>query len=231
MNRIHPIVRTACLLGVFVFCVLGIRDINAAPDVVFDRFLSAGFFLVAFLWYERLTIAWPALLPAAFAIIIHALKLYGNTYLGIEFDMIMHSVAGFAVSLLIFQYLRACEGIGCMSVWKLGFFAVFAMAGLGTVIEITEYAGYSYLKPGDGILHFGAGDTGEWNDAVWDMISNLVGATIGAVLSMVLSWNRGVDKNILLSFIPQKYRCAFVRPRNAADKGTQDGPNPSSSAR
>lgn len=188
--RSHHIIRTFCILGAFVFTVLGVHDISATPDIVFDRFVSAVFFIGAFLWYRRLNQNALTLAPAVFGIALHGMKFYGNVYFGIEFDMIMHFTAGFAISVIVFQYLRGCEGVGCLSPWKLAFLAIFVSAGMGTVLEITEYFGYAYLAPGEGILHFGAGDAGEWRDSVWDMICNMLGAISAAVIGIISTRKR-----------------------------------------
>lgn len=198
--RLHHIIRTFCILGAFVFAVLGVRDMFMTPDIVFDRFVSVVFFIGVFLWYRRLNQNVLTLIPAVFGIVLHGMKLYGNVYFGLEFDMIMHFTAGFAMSVIIFQYLRGCEGVGCLSPWKLAFLAVFVSAGLGTILEITEYFGYAHLAPGEGILHFGEGDAGEWRDAIWDMISNILGAVF-AVLIGIISTRKRVPLGLMRYFI------------------------------
>ena len=79
--------------------------------------------------------------------------------------------------------------------------AVILACGMGTFIEITEYFGYAYLGEGEGILRFGAGDEGEWNDAVWDMICNTLGAITGAVAMALFSRRKNSKLNNLKSFL------------------------------
>ncbi len=200
MSRLHDGIRTFCILGAFAFAFIGIRDIFATPDIVFDRFMSAAVFIAILLWYRSLSQTVLTLIPTVVAVVLHALKLYGNTYAGIPFDMIMHVAAGFAIALIVFQYLRSCEGVGCLNPWKLAFLAVFTAAGIGTLMEITEYFGYAHLATGDGVLHFGVGDEGEWNDAIWDMICNLIGA-IAAVLLSILICKKRVPFGLMRHFI------------------------------
>ncbi len=211
MGRLHHGIRTFCILGAFVFTFLGVHDLFLASDLVFDRFMSAGILFAMLLWYRTLHQTVLTLIPALVAVTLHALKLYGNVYAGIPFDMIMHFAAGFAIALVLFSYLRSCEGIGCLNPWKLAFLAVFATAGLGTLMEMIEYFGYTHLAPGEGILHFGVGDEGEWNDAIWDMICNLLGAITAASLGMFACRKR-VPFGLLRHFIRRYKR----RQKNCA---------------
>jgi len=111
----------------------------------------------------------------------------------------MHLAAGFLIAVIVFQLLMNCEGIGCSSKLKLVFLAVFVTAGLGTVLEITEYFGYANLPPGQGILHFGDGDEGGWGDATLDMLCNLVGAIAASVMmTLIYRKKRNGLKNLKL---------------------------------
>lgn len=186
MEKRDGCIRLALLVGMFVFLVLGALSFDKDPDFIFDRFLSAGFFLFFFLFYKRMGLRLPVLLVALGALVLHHLKLYGNVYFGFEFDMIMHFVGAFAVSLIMYQYLSTCDGIGCSSKAKLAFMAMFCVAGLATLIEVTEYFGYAKLPAGEGILHYGLGDEGDWGDSVSDMLFNLLGSITG-VLTMVIA--------------------------------------------
>ncbi len=185
-EKYDPYIRCGLLVGMFVFIVLGVLALDREPDFLFDRFLSAGFFLFFFFFYKRLGLKLPILFIGAAALVLHHLKLYGNVYLGMEFDMIMHFVGAFAVSLMVYHYLSMCEGIGCSGKVKLAILTIFIVAGLGTLIEILEYFGYAKLPSGEGLLHYGLGDEGDWADAVSDMLFNLFGAITG-IIAMILT--------------------------------------------
>jgi len=185
-DRYDLFIRCGLLIGMFVFVALGVLALDRDPDFIFDRFLSAGFFLFFFFFYKRLGLTLSTIIIGTGALILHHLKLYGGVYLGFEFDMIMHFVGAFAVSLIVYQYLSTCEGIGCSSRAKLALLSIFIVAGLGTLIEIVEYFGYAKLPSGEGLLHYGLGDEGDWADSVSDMLFNLFGAIAGAI-SMLLA--------------------------------------------
>ena len=185
------VIKCGLLTGMFVFLVLGVLALDRDPDFIFDRFLSAGFFLFFFFFYKKMGLRSLVLVIGVFALVLHHLKLYGNVYYGIPFDKIMHVIGGFALALILYQYLSSCEGVGCSSRVKLMAFAILGVAGLGTFIEITEYFGYAHLGNGEGLLFHGLGDGGsaslsDWADSVTDMMSNLLGAMMGAAV-MVLA--------------------------------------------
>ncbi len=86
-EKIHRCIRYLCLaLGVFFF----IWALRSQSDLIFDRFLGAGLFFLVFIFYPSLHLNYFIILVGGFAIFIHQLKLYGNVYLGIEFDVYMH---------------------------------------------------------------------------------------------------------------------------------------------
>lgn len=200
-NRLDTIIHSCLLAGMFVFIVLGVLALNREPDFIFDRFLSAGFFLFFFLFYQKMALKWPVLLVGVGALILHHLKLYGNVYFGLEFDMIMHFVGAFAVSLIAYQYLNNCDGISCSSKVKVACLSVLVVAGLGTFIEITEYFGYARLPVGEGILHYGTGDEGDWVDSISDMISNLLGSLLGVIVMILAHYRKRSNVRNLKMFL------------------------------
>ncbi len=199
-STVDSIVIYILFIAFFAFTVMGVLALGSDPDFVFDKFFGAGICLFFSLFYRKLGMKWYSIVALGIVLLSHNLKLYGNVYYGIQFDMIMHFVAGFCIAIIVFQFLTNCEGIGCSSIIKIIFLSVFVTAGLGTVLEITEYFGYVNLPPGEGILHFGTGDAGEWTDSTWDMICNLVGAVIASIL-MALIYRRKKNLHNLKMFI------------------------------
>ena len=182
------IIRYATFIGFFIFLVLGVLSFEKDPDFVFDKFLTAAILLVFYFLHRKMHLTLFEASIGAFALILHHLKLYGNVYLGgIEFDLIMHFIGGYAISLVLFQALFG--GNYLLSHRRIAVFALLAAIGMGTFVEILEFIGYSYLGKGEGILFYGTGDIGEWNDAAWDLIMNVSGAVLGIVTMLVLTWN------------------------------------------
>ncbi len=168
--------------GFFVLAAWGVLSFGADPDFVFDKFLSAGFFVILLVLYERFRLNLKLIIPVVFAIALHQAKLYGNVFFGfIQFDMVMHVVGAFAVALIIYQWLIHEER--SMRHWKkVAFVTILIVMGIGAVLEIVEFFGYANLPEGGGILHYGEGDEGGWSDTAQDMMFNAAGALIGSVL-------------------------------------------------
>jgi uncharacterized membrane protein YjdF len=68
-------------------------------------------------------------------------------------------------------------------------FFVIAMAIVVSIsVEMTEFFGFLFLGPGDGLFFTGSGDAdgtsiyGNYVDAMDDILSNIVGACIGALI-------------------------------------------------
>lgn len=73
----------------------------------------------------------------------------------------------------------------------------FAAMGIGLVIEVAEFIGYSMFGFGGGAFMFGAGDNsynfGPWGDSMTDSIANIAGIMLGFVLYYVIfSFRRNV---------------------------------------
>lgn len=187
----HSWVRQACLVLGFVFLIWTLTSLHWATDLIFDRLLAAVLFFALFFLYPRLHLNKYSLMAGAFALFIHQLKLYGNVYAGIEFDVYMHLIGSFAVALIIGNYLFATLGKDHAKL-LIVLLTIFAAVGAASIIEITEFFAYTNLPPGEGILHFGAGDivggdlakaelTG-WADSALDQLFNVIGSTVAAFL-------------------------------------------------
>lgn len=172
---------------VFIFfSVWGIIDIIIRNnDYIADRFFIASLALVSYFLYKRLHMNISIMLVGLAAIMLHSLKLYGNTYLGLSFDHYMHFIGGFATALIFYNYLyHELKKKGHLQIFIL---AVCITAGLGSFMEIMEFTGYSLFGEGNGLLFYGAGDFGEWNNAAWDMIYNTLGAVIASFTCFFLN--------------------------------------------
>lgn len=112
-----------------------------------------------------------------FALMLHNVGLYENTFFGLGFDRYMHFVGGLAAA-LVADRLFANERWGRVQRFLL---IVLVPLGCGAAAEIVEWFGYATFGAGDGFLLYGAGDIGEWQNASLDMFSNLVGALTVAV--------------------------------------------------
>lgn len=111
------------------------------------------------------------------ALILHNLHLYGSTPLGIPFDHYMHFYAGFTLAIIADRLF-----FEKMHTLKHNFLIIFVALGVGSVGEIIEWLGYGILGSGKGFFFFGMGDEGEWRNAALDMIFNMSGAVLAAIV-------------------------------------------------
>lgn len=113
-------------------------------------------------------------------LILHNLSLYAINPLGIRFDHYMHFASGFTIALIADRSFYEK-----LSNQKRFLLVIVFAVGIGAIGEIFEWLGYAILGKGEGFFFYGVGDEGEWNNAVFDIIFNLFGATTFAVSKLL----------------------------------------------
>jgi hypothetical protein len=170
-------IKTLLLAGFVFFILWGIIAVVTGDNqYIFDRFFSAGLVLVIFALCKSADLKLGVVIFALAVLLLHHLKLYGTFFLGMPFDKIMHFTAGIALGLLAYNYLLNRTNLKKLEILII---SVLIAAGVGSIMEIIEFIGYSAFGEGEGLLFFGKGDFGEWFNASWDLMCNTVGA-IGA---------------------------------------------------
>ncbi|MBW3014835.1 hypothetical protein KY330_00270 [Candidatus Woesearchaeota archaeon] len=149
-------------------------------ELIFDKLMTALMFGTLLIQYKRWKFPKTTIIIAVTAIMLHHLKLYGNFYLGIPFDHIMHFYGAFAFSLLIHHVLKSS-----FKGFNLYLYTILITIGAGAVIEMIEYIGYSTVGEGLGVLGFGAGDFGEWANSSWDLINNTAGSVFATIIMYI----------------------------------------------
>jgi len=189
----HNIIKYVSIIAVLFFIIWGIiAIITKNYEFIFDRFFSAAICLLIIFVHKRMHFKIPVLLLGLVALTLHHLKLYGNFYFGLPFDRIMHFTAVAAIAAIFYQYLYHTESK--KNKLKISILSVLIAIGIASLMEIIEFVGYSFLGQGEGILFYGTGDLGEWNNLSWDLISNTLGA-ITATLVLTLNYSkRAVNK-------------------------------------
>lgn len=180
------IIDVLLILSFIIFTALGIiAIITKNAEFIYDRFFSAALVLFGYFIHRRIYLRLYAFLLTMVVVVIHHLKLYGLTFYGfLEFDMIMHFSAGFAIALVLYGYLKyEMDG----SKFKYGLIAFLCTLGITSLNEIIEYFGYYFLGPGEGLLFYGTGDFGGYADTAWDLVCNTLGAFFAVFLAIVLS--------------------------------------------
>ena len=60
---------------------------------------------------------------------------------------------------------------------------IFAL-GIGVIGEIIEWGGYKVLGLGEGFFKYGVGDEGGWDNSIYDLIFNSIGAITMAIITL-----------------------------------------------
>src|SRR3989344_1025958 len=169
----EKIVQWLCFLAMGFFVLWGLQTIfTKNTEFIFDRFFAAALVILGWKWRKELQLNWKTALLGLATLALHHLKLYGNAYAGIPFDRIMHAAAGFTLAVLSYKAIEHES----KNHWKTAVLALFLAFGIASSIEIIEFIGYGWFGKGEGLLFYGTGDIGEYNNVAWDLISNMVGA-------------------------------------------------------
>lgn len=171
----YPAIVWFLVFIIALFSVWLVSDVILGnTDVLADRILIIIIGLSLLFMHRQLRLNMPVLLFGMVPVLLHSLGWYSIVFLGIPYDHYIHFFAGAAITIVLYRALAKDDHSGIL-------LAVCVTAGLGSFMEIIEFLGYKYGGAGSGILFYGAGDYGEWNNAVWDMLMNTVGALVGAV--------------------------------------------------
>lgn len=182
----NKFVKYLIIVLLVIFIILTIHSFGTGNlEYIGDKILAVVALLVILWCYKSFHMNIPLALFAAFVFILHHLKLYGNFYLGIPFDRWIHFLGVMAVALLAFQFLKYHNKMKSLNLWDVCVFSFLTALGIASLIEVTEFIGYSFLGEGEGLLLYGTGDYGEWNNSSWDLICNTIGAFV-AVTAMGL---------------------------------------------
>jgi len=109
-----------------------------------------------------------------FWLILHTIGLYDRVIFIVGWDRWMHLLGGIVLTLFAWQWFSKDK----WSFAKIAVVTVLFALGIGAFHEIIEWLGYRQLGVGQGFLLYGAGDFGEWQNAILDMASNLIGALL-----------------------------------------------------
>ena len=190
-------------LVIFVLMILTVVGIGIYAFInssvwVLDNFLLLILIAIIILLHKKLHIKTYMLVFAYIAIFLHSAGTFGwysTEPLGLRYDYYTHFIGGFVLALIIYNYLDKCHSnrnYRYMNKITVIFLTIMAVAGLGTLIEITEFAGYKLFGTGEGIFLWGVGDGAEilfgtdipreWINTMWDLINNLIGAITGVLV-------------------------------------------------
>lgn len=198
MNK-QKIFRWVCILLMVFYAIWFVYQLITTPsnlELIGDRFIGIllfGFFLLV---NEKIDFHWFAFIMAMFAFNLHHAGLYGTYILGIPADNIIHFSTNFAGVLLFYNIFYSSKLFSKTNINKfiLMIIIFFFVTGIAAFGEIIEFVGYSTLGEGEGILAYGIGDFGEWNDLSWDLISNSIGALTGILVFNLFKFKKWIKR-------------------------------------
>lgn len=185
-TRDIQIKNTITTIGLVIFLILGIKYAVAHRlDLLMDIALSIIILAIFHKFYNRLHQDYKSYFFVIFAWILHDLFLYSHGLFGLKFERYMHFTAGFAIAIfadrLFYEKLSKAKRFLLLIIFALG---------IGVIGEFVEYFGYTTLGLGEGLFRYGIGDEGEWGNAILDLVSNVTGALVMAVLMLFRKNNK-----------------------------------------
>ena len=161
--------------------------VGYAVELVADRLFGALLFAILLFINRKIDLHWLVFVVFLAAFNLHQMGLYGHFLLGVPMDRVIHFSTNFALALLCYNLFYSSKfssyltKAGLSPLW-IGLIVFFFVTGISAFTEIIEFVGYCAIGEGEGLLAFGIGDMGEWNNLSWDLISNSIGALAGVLL-------------------------------------------------
>ncbi|MBN1386173.1 hypothetical protein JW968_04330 [Candidatus Woesearchaeota archaeon] len=159
---------------------------------VIDNIMLMGIALILYAVRKKYQINPYLMVMGSLGILLHGLGTFGwysTEPFGIRYDHYTHFFGAFVFCLIVFNYLyETARGNGISrgrKLFEIALFSIMISLGFGSIIEITEYVGFRFFGPGEGILFYGTGDFGEWQNTILDIIFNLIGALFGSMIMIL----------------------------------------------
>jgi len=190
-------------LGILTFLVLimfsfVLENRGFVPEMVFFIFLISFLYVI----YDRLNLNLPIFIIFILSLVPHTLGFLGFytvSPLPIQWDHVTHFFPLLATTLMFFNFLHKWMDKKFFSFKTISLVLIVMLAamGIGTIIELVEFAGFLFLGFGDGGLFFGAGDAcpqfinfteqiiysgGGWFNTMYDLIWNDIGILVGLAI-------------------------------------------------
>lgn len=199
MNKVKSISLEVLIISVMLillgFAFLDLR--NQAFDLFFDRLFMIAIIIAYYFFNLKYSFPTHYTYLALIPIVLHSSKLYGHSYLGIQFDFYHHFFSCFVIGLLVNYILFKKNPENKLQNFVL---AVLIVAGIGSLFEIMEFGGYALFGKGEGVFRYGLGDFGELNDTIWDMVNNTLGAIFASLLYVGKKVKKLKDRNLISKY-------------------------------
>lgn len=187
------------ILSLFCFFSFLVYNLWKKSQWAFDNAFTIVFLLVIYLLNSKLQLRTIDLVLLNISLLVHNLGMfafYQWNWAFIEYDNLIHFVAGFSGGYIIFylveQQLRKIDHQKTSEVIErhrvlLAFLVIALVTTFGIGVELMEFAGFTFFGQGEGLFFYGAGDVGKfgnpleiYTDTMEDIIVNLFAAIIGA---------------------------------------------------
>jgi len=170
-----------------IFTSLFLFSLFSKYKYLIDSFVAATIIIFLFSFYKEFNLSKTIFSLIFVSLLLHNLGVFGFynvSPFSFSYDKLTHFVGGF--SLAIFFVNLFSKKIKTNFYFVI-LFAVFASLGVGSIIEISEYAGFLLVGEGEGFFYFGGtGDItqrdnldGAWVNSSIDMVFNLIGSLAG----------------------------------------------------
>src|SRR3989344_2919738 len=127
-------------------------------EYILDSSVSMFLITILFILYRKLDLNKVIFSLIFLALFFHDLGIFGfynNSPFTFQYDHLTHFVGGFSISVLLVNYLKKYFSNKKINNIFLIIIAFLATLGIGSIIEIIEYAGYLVFGEGQGFLYFG----------------------------------------------------------------------------
>ncbi len=180
-SRDNKIKNLLTIIAGIIFTILAVKyTISMRRDLIFDVLASIIIVGIFYKLYNKLHQDYKSYFTLIFALTLHDLFFYSTSPFGIRFEFYMHFVGGFTIAIITDRAFREKTS----KPKRFLLLIVFAL-GIGVIGEMIEWAGYKVLGIGEGFFKFGAGDEGGWDNSIFDLIFNSIGATMLAISTLL----------------------------------------------
>ena len=190
-----------CILLLTQLCFIVLAFVINKKGFLPDNFMFIALALFGYIYYDKLKINSIILALANSYFALHAfgvLDFYNLNFFSIPFDKIIHFYGFFIIGIMYFNLFRD-RFKGFSFFWTV----ILCAAGIGSLVEVSEYLGYVFLGEGPGFLMYGPGDgmtlsdkfSNSWQNSATDMIANTTGAIAGFIFMQYIPISQRRNSN------------------------------------
>ena len=194
------------LVFLMLYAVLGLYSLGNGKEWTYDSLFSITLLTFLFFSADKLKIKKLELYLINIGIILHLAGFFGAYSLSwgfFQWDNTVHIFNGGVVAWIIFNFFaqtfekdKSMKKLYDNHKVFLLFLVISIAVTLGSFIEMTEFGGFVFLGPGEGLFFAGSGDMdgpsiyGDYVDTMDDQVSNILGALIGTFVFYKIRYSK-----------------------------------------